>query len=335
MKTTPITYPSTDGASTIRAWLWEPDGRADVRTGSSAPGTDSANRTAATPPARPRGLVQIVHGMSEHMGRYRQFIEFLCAQGFAVCGNDHVGHGRTAESSAELGHMPRRGGEDILVENVQILRLQALARLGMDTPYVIFGHSMGSFIARIYLTRYAYGVRAAIICGTGQQPRALTGAGQAFCGLVSVVRGERHHSKIAHALGAGAFGRAIPDARTPMDWISTDPAVVDDYLADLRAGQMFTVGAYATLAALTADAQSKRLARRIPRGLPMLFVSGAEDPVGERGRGVERAVAQYRSVGMERVEQIIYPGARHEILHEPICATVEADLLGWMERQGL
>ena len=312
MRTTALSYPSTDGVSTVRAWLWEPDGD-----------------------AAPRALVQIVHGMSEHAGRYREFAEFLCAHGFAVCANDHVGHGRTAATEADLGHMPIEEGEDVLVGDVQILRMQAIARLGIATPYVIFGHSMGSFITRVYLTRYAYGVRAAIICGTGQQPRLLTGIGQAFTGLVSRVLGERHRSKIAHALGAGGFGRAIKGARTDVDWISTDPAVVDAYLADPLSGQVFTVGGYGTLARLAADAQKTQLVKRIPHGLPMLFIAGAEDPVGECGRGVHRAVEQYRAAGIELVDEIIYPGARHEILNEPIRGKVMADVLAWLERRGL
>lgn len=317
MKTTAFTYPSADGTSTVCAWLWEPE--------KGAPADSSA----------PRALVQIAHGMSEHAGRYLPFIEFLCAHGFAVCANDHVGHGHTADSPDKLGHMPLRHGEDVLIRDVHALRMQAIARLGIAVPYVLFGHSMGSFIARVYLTRYAYGVRAAIICGTGQQPRALTEAGRLYCGLMARICGERHVSKVAHALGAGAFGRSIKDARTDADWISTDPAVVDAYLADPLSGQMFTVGAYGTLAQLAMDAQRAKLAERIPHDLPLLFIAGGDDPVGECGRGVRRAVEQYRAAGVERVEEIVYPGARHEILNEPIAGKVQADILGWLERRGL
>lgn len=314
MRTRALSYLSADGASTVRAWLWEPGGGQD---------------------RPPRALVQIVHGMSEHAGRYARFVEHLCANGFAVCANDHVGHGCTAAGADELGHIPARGGADVLIADVQTLRLRALAELGLATPYVVFGHSMGSFIARVYLTRYAFGVRGAILCGTGQQSRALTGAGRLFCGIMARARGERHRSALAHALGAGAFGRAVKGARTDADWISTDPAVVDEYLADPLTGQVFTVGAYGVLARLTAMAQDRRLAARIPDGLPMLFVSGAEDPVGECGRGVERAVAQYRAAGVESVEMILYPGARHEILNEPIRGRVEADILAWLARRSL
>ena len=312
MRTCALSYPSADGASTVRAWLWEPDER------------ELNGRS------RPRALVQIVHGMSEHAGRYLPFVEFLCAQGFAVCAHDHVGHGRTAAGANDLGHMPLRNGEDVLVNDVQALRMQAIGRLGIKMPYVLFGHSMGSFIARVYLTRYAFGVRAAIICGTGQQPLIMTGAGRFLCCVMARLHGERRHSKLAHALGAGAFARSVKDARTDADWISTDADVVDAYLADPLSGQMFTVGAYGTLAQLATDAQRRRLAARIPHGLPMLFVAGADDPVGEYGRGVHRAVEEYRAAGVETVDEIIYPGARHEILNEPIAADVQRDILNWL-----
>lgn len=317
MRACALSYPSADGASTVRAWLWEPDER------------ELNGRS------RPRALVQIVHGMSEHAGRYLPFVEFLCAQGFAVCAHDHVGHGRTAAGANDLGHMPLRDGEDVLVNDVQALRMQAIGRLGIKMPYVLFGHSMGSFIARVYLTRYAFGVRAAIICGTGQQLLIMTGAGRFLCCVMARLHGERRHSKLAHALGAGAFARSVKDARTDADWISTDADVVDAYLADPLSGQMFTVGAYGTLAQLATDAQRRRLAARIPHGLPMLFVAGADDPVGEYGRGVHRAVEEYRAAGVETVDEIIYPGARHEILNEPIAADVQRDILNWLERRGL
>ncbi|MEF2856046.1 MAG: alpha/beta hydrolase, partial [Collinsella intestinalis] len=168
MKTTTITYASRDNASTVRALMWEPD---EVASGGEAP----------------RGLVQIVHGMSEHVERYEGFASFLCEQGFAVCANDHIGHGKSVSSAEDLGHMPLEVGEDVLVADVQTLRELALERLSQrcdmrvsGIPYVIFGHSMGSFITRVFLTRHAFGVRAAVLCGTGHQPRLLSTAGKAL-----------------------------------------------------------------------------------------------------------------------------------------------------------
>lgn len=314
MQTTTISYPSHDNASTIRALVWEPG-------------------DAARPDFSPRAVVQIVHGMSEHVERYAPFAEFLVGRGFVVCANDHVGHGKTA-GERDLGHMPLANGADVLVEDVHALREKVCERYP-HARHVMFGHSMGSFATRVYLTRHADGLSAAILCGTGQQPRIQTVAGRVITRLIAQIRGERHVSRFVDSLGAGAYGRAIKDARTDVDWISSDPDVVDEYIADPLCGQPFTVGAYATLASLVADATDARLARRVPKDLPLLFVAGAEDPVGDCGRGVARAVDEYRNAGVRLVEMGIYPGARHEILNEPCHEAVWHDVEEFLARQGI
>lgn len=321
MVTTSISYPSHDGSSAIRALLWEPQ---DVHDGLRAP----------------RALVQLVHGMSEHVERYADFAAYLCSQGFAVCANDHVGHGKSVSCEEDLGHMPLRGGADILVADVHELRCRVMegftaAYPDSHIPYAVFGHSMGSFVTRVYLTRHAFGVDAALICGTGQQPMLMAVAGRTITGLIARARGERYRSKLADSLGAGAYSKAIKDARTPLDWLSTDEAVVDEYIADPRCGQMFSVGAYATLATLVKEAISSKGAQRVPKGLPLLFIAGAEDPVGDCGRGVRAAVKEYRDAGVERVDLKIYEGARHEILNEPIRQDVYADCVFWLGERGL
>lgn len=315
MQTTTLTYPSRDGSSTIRALVWEPD-------------------DAARPDFSPRAIIQLVHGMSEHVERYAPFAEFLVGHGFVVCANDHVGHGKTAASERDLGHMPLEEGEDVLVEDVHALRERVHERYP-DALHVMFGHSMGSFVTRVYLTRHADGLSAAILCGTGQQPRVQSLAGKLLTRAVAAFAGERHVSRLVDSMGAGAYGRAIKGARTSVDWIATDPQVMDEYIADPLCGQPFSVGAYATLASLVADATELRLARRVPRDLPLLFIAGAEDPVGDCGRGVARAVDEYRNAGVRLVEKTIYPGARHEILNEPVRETVWADVEAFLARQGV
>ena len=225
-------------------------------------------------------------------------------------------------------------GADVLVEDVHALREKVCERYP-HARHVMFGHSMGSFVTRVYLTRHADGLSAAILCGTGQQPRIQTVAGRVITRLIAQIRGERHVSRFVDSLGAGAYGRAIKDARTDVDWISSDPDVVDEYIADPLCGQPFTVGAYATLASLVADATDARLARRVPKDLPLLFVAGAEDPVGDCGRGVARAVDEYRNAGVRLVEMGIYPGARHEILNEPCHEAVWHDVEEFLARQGI
>lgn len=313
MKTQRLGYASHDGASRIHALLWQPDKQTAV----------------------PRGIVQIVHGMAEHIDRYEPFARYLVSQGFVVCANDHVGHGKSVKEEADLGHIPLEGGAEILIEDVHELRRLAASRFASTVPYVLFGHSMGSFVTRSYLTRHAEGLAAAVLCATGQQPRFLSRAGHAVSRLIASGKGERYRSAFVDSLGAGSFSKAIDGARTEFDWISTDPAVVDEYIADPACGQMFSVGAYASLTSLTLEATDAARAGRVPSALPLLFVAGAQDPVGDCGRGVERAAAQYRSAGVASVDVKLYEGMRHEILNEPDKERVYADVESWLKGKGI
>ncbi|OUO88314.1 alpha/beta hydrolase [Gordonibacter sp. An230] len=307
-----VEYPSVDGTTHVKGLIWRLS-------------------EAASDTVPPRGIVQIVHGMSEHVARYDEFARCLARRGFVVCGEDHVGHGRTAATADDLGHIPLEGGKDLLIANVHALRLLVAARFAPQTPYFLFGHSMGSFIVRAYLARHAAGLAGAVICGTGQQPRALSAAGNLLARLIARAKGERHRSTLIDRMGAGSFGRRIKGARTPFDWLSVDPAVVDAYLSDELCGAMFTVGGYAALTDLTGEVAAPSCAARVPRDLPLLFIAGAEDPVGDEGRGVRAAAALMRRAGVESVEEVVYEGMRHEILNEPGRDQVIEDVACWLK----
>lgn len=319
MRSEELRYPSADGTSKVHAMLWLPD-----------------DADATGPSTTLRGVVQLAHGMSEHIGRYTGFAQALTDAGLAVCANDHIGHGLTASGPDDLGHIPLHGGIDMLLSDMRTLQtrtVEMLARAGYtNVPYVLFGHSLGSFMARVYLTRYPEGLSGVVICGTGQQPRLLTDAGRVLTRFIAAVRGERYRSHLIDALGVGAYARAVRGAATRNDWLSTDPAVVQAYLDDPLCGQVFTVGGYAAVSALAGDAQRRDLLASVPRELPLLVIAGAEDPVGDCGAGVRRAVAQYRDAGFSDVEEHIYSSMRHEILNEPGRAAVYADVLDWLDR---
>ena len=310
-----VGFKSYDGSSQIKGVLWQPVSGASAQ----AP--------------RVRGIVQIVHGMAEHSGRYEDFARFLVDRGFAVCAHDHIGHGRSAASPADLGHMPVKDGKDALIEDVESMRRIVSARFSRQTPYFIFGHSMGSYITRAYLSRHAQGLAGAVICGTGNEPVAKSKAGHALALRIARRKGERTRSKLLHRLADGSFSKAVKNARTPLDWLSSDPAVVDAYLADDLCGQMFTAGAYATLTSLTAEVATLDSALAVPSELPVLFIAGALDPVGDKGKGVKSAAELFRKAGIADVEVKLYPGMRHEILNEPGKRQVYDDVLAWIEQR--
>ena len=282
----PIGFLSHDGTSTIKGLVWEPE------------------RTRGSRRVAPRGVIQIVHGMVEHVGRYDEFARFLVEQGFVVCAADHIGHGKSVASADELGCLPVDG---------------------------MFGHSMGSFVTRAYLARHGEDVAAAVICGTGQQPLVLSKAGNALARFLAKTKGADYRSKLLDGMGVGAFAKQIENPRTTLDWFCTDAAVVDAYIAVELCGAMFSVGCYATLTDLTGEVVSPSCAAKVPKGLPVLFVAGAEDPVGACGKGVRAAADLLRRAGVRDVEVKLYEGMRHEILNEPGRAQVYTEVVGWIE----
>lgn len=303
-----ISFTSANGSDQIHGCIWEP-----------REGVDNI-----------KGVIQLVHGMAEHIERYDTFARFLTTHGYVVAAEDHIGHGKTAPSQAELGVMEAESKE-VLINDVHALRKLMEKRYPQASTYTIFGHSMGSFITRAYLARYGQGLNGAIICGTGNQPLVLSKAGNLLARFLSAVRGKEYKSAFVDSLGAGSFAKGIEGARTPVDWISTDPRVVDDYLADDLSGQMFSVGAYATLTDLTAEVVTKRSVSKIPKDLPVLFIAGAEDPVGECGKAVLAAAQLFESCGIKDTEVIIYEGMRHEILNEPHAQQVYDDVIHWID----
>ena len=329
MKTVTLKYPSADGKTAIRALVWEPDAT------EQSEGSGDSKSSEGLRYSDVRGIVQIVHGMSEHVARYAHFAKFLVESGFVVCANDHVGHGKSISDAQDLGHMPARDGTEVLVQDVHALRGIMQARFGGEVPYVIFGHSMGSFITRKYISEHGEGLAAAVLCGTGQQAAALSMAGNALAHALACLRGERHKSELLHSMADGAYSKAVKNPRTDFDWLSTDPAQVDAYINDSECGQMFTVGGYATLTALTGEVVRAESASKVPKALPLLFIAGGEDPVGDCGRGVRKAAEEYRDAGVQSVETKIYPGMRHEILNEPGRARVMADVEAWLAKQGI
>lgn len=308
-----FSFPSADGVSTIHARWWLPAAPADPAT-----------------PAQPRAIVQLVHGMSEHIGRYDAFAAFLASKGFAVCGHDHIGHGRSVSSPKDFGCLPAKEGKDIMVADAHRVRQLAAERFP-GLKHLLFGHSMGSFVVRSYVSKHGEGLAGAIVCGTGNQALALSKAGNFLANLLCTLRGPRTLSPLIHSMSIGAYAKAIPNARTPHDWLSHDPAVADAFAADPTCGFPFSVSGYAALTSLTGEVVTPACAAGVPKDLPLLYIAGEGDPVGDCGKGVRAAVELVRDAGVRDVSLILYPDMRHEILNEFGKAQVYADVLEWME----
>lgn len=310
IRTETVRFASTDGTTQVRGVLWWPDD--DV-------------------PAR--GVVQLVHGMAEHIMRYDDFARFLAGLGFVVCGHDHVGHGESVESHTQWGCLPLKGGRNVLVGDVGRMRGLVRGRVDAGLPHFLFGHSMGSFVVRAYISEYGKGLAGAIICGTGHIAPAMSAGGNALAHLIARVRGESYVSNLLGSLSIGAYSKAIENPRTPLDWLSYDEANVDAYIADEGCGFAFSAGGNATLTALTREVCSPKCCARVPHGLPLLFIAGDGDPVGDMGKGVRMAAQMARDAGSTDVTCTIYEHMRHEILNETDHQRVYDDVLSWMEER--
>ena len=305
-----LRFPSADGRSTIRALVWWP---------ALAAGT------------RARGVVQVIHGMAEHVERYDALARLFASRGFVVCGDDHAGHGASCDPNG-YGCLPARGGAEALVADEHTLRRLVTERMGSDAPYLLLGHSLGSYIARVYLAEHGEGLSGVVLSGTGTLPVAVSWAGHALARLICAVRGEKYRSKLLDGMGVGAYARAVPGP-SGCEWLSHNEKNVATYVADPRCGFMFSAGGYAAVTKLTARACSLAWARRAPHDVPLLFVSGAEDPVGDNGRGVRAAAELARRAGQKHVDVHIYEGMRHEIFNEDDGGRVMADVLSWVEER--
>ena len=305
-----LRFPSADGRSTIRALVWWPELAAG---------------------ARPRGVVQVIHGMAEHVERYDALARLFASRGFVVCGDDHAGHGASCDPDS-YGCLPARGGAEALVADEHTLRRLVTERVGADAPYLLLGHSLGSYIARVYLAEHGEGLAGVVLSGTGTLPVAVSWAGHALARLTCAVRGEKYRSKLLDGMGVGGYARAVPGP-TGCEWLSHNEKNVATYVADPSCGFMFSAGGYAAVTKLTARACSLAWARRAPYDVPLLFVSGAEDPVGDNGRGVRAAAELARRAGQMHVDVRIYEGMRHEIFNEVDSGRVMADVLSWVEER--
>lgn len=305
-RTETLEFPSVDGRSTCVGTLWLPAGE-------------------------PSRVLHVVHGMCEHIGRYDGFARALCARGWAVCGIDLVGHGRTEPDASRRGTFPDPAlAAEAMVEDQRTLRSMVQARL-VRQPYLVLGHSMGSFVARCLAARHGGGLSGLVVMGTAWQDGL--GAMRAAVGALARLRGGDHRSRLVDSLGCGGYNREFEGtgARTGFEWLSRDESRVVAYASDPACGFVFSLNGYLALAALLAEAQDPASVARIPKDLPVLVVSGAEDPVGAHGDGPARVFREIQRAGVRDVSLDLVPGARHELLNETNRDEVVACLVRWLE----
>ncbi|MEA4897078.1 alpha/beta fold hydrolase [Bacillota bacterium Meth-B3] len=283
----------------------------------------------AEPEDEPRALVQIAHGMAEYKERYLGFIEALTRAGYAVLIHDHRGHGASAATASDLGYFGPAGAGGLLADLRQMAGLLTARHPGV--PLCLFGHSMGSLAARAYARSDDGELSALIVCGCpSENPSA--GAGRALVKVLKWLRGERHRSALMDKLTNGPFRRQMPALSGAFGWLNSDPEAVAAYERDEKCGFNFTLNGYEALMGLMKAAYARDgWALRKPE-LPILFISGADDPCMIDRARLDAAVGRMREVGYTGVSLHVYEGMRHEILLEPGRAQVYADVIAFLDR---
>ena len=283
------------------------------------------------PPAEPIGVLQISHGMCEYMERYEEFADFLCGKGFAVCGHDHLGHGASAQNPDGLGYFAKKDGAAFLPEDVRRLTQMAKKRWP-GKPYFLLGHSMGSFIARQYLTLYGTELDGAVICGTAG-PNPAAGAGKALASLLCAVGLEKHRSIFLNSLAFGSYNRRFDAPKSKYAWLSREDSIVRKYEQDPLCNYTFTAAGFRDLFALLIRVSAPEWAEKVPKNLPVFLISGEDDPVGDYGKGVRKVEAMLRKAGIRDLSCRLYPGGRHEILNETNRREVYEDVWEWLRER--
>jgi alpha-beta hydrolase superfamily lysophospholipase len=298
-------FASSNGVDTVACWSYIPDGD-------------------------PRAIVQIAHGMAEHSGRYHAFAEFLVEEGILVCASDHLGHGETAATPEDLGYFGKRGGWIHMTDDLHLMTNKMKQKYG-DIPYFLIGHSMGSLLSRAYLSLYGKDLSGAVLIGTsGENPAAK--ASMPLVNLISKMKGDRHRSGLIYYLAFGNYNKRYEKGSRKLAWMSQDDEVLDAFRADAKCNFILTVAGFRDLMKLLIYVSRKEWASEVPAELPVILLSGDMDPVGDFGEGTRQVFKQLQMAGLSDLSLKLYPGLRHEILHEPGKEQIYQDILHWLEK---
>lgn len=279
------------------------------------------------PDCSPIGIFQTVHGMTEHLERYDNVLSFLTQKGYLCVIHDNLGHGKSVNDDSELGFIGKKDGWDLLIEDVKTVADYVRKDL-KDIPYFVMGHSMGSFIVRLYAARYGDSIDGAIFMGTGGKNPAAS-IGILVTSLLKTVKGEKHISPLVEKMAFGSYTKKFTEP-TPYSWLTNDLKTIEQYSHDKYCTFKFTVSAMKDLINLNRESNLKAWYNSLRSGLPIYIISGEMDPVGGYSKGVIQVADTLAETGHTNVTLHLYKGARHEILNDFCKEDVKNDILSWL-----
>lgn len=280
------------------------------------------------PECEVKGLIHIVHGMTEYIERYDSLMSSLAENGYVAFGFDNLGHGKTAKDDSELGFIANKNGWKYLVNDVEAFSL-AVKRIYPDKPIYLMGHSMGSFIARLAAVSFNQLYDKLIICGTGGR-NPFSGAGLIFIDILKALKGGKYISNTVINMAFGSYNKRFDDS-SKYNWLTKDKTIIEKYEADKFCTFSFTVSAMHDLVTLNNVCNKKKWYSEISKTIPILLISGEEDPVGNYGKGVKQVYNDLLKSGA-KAKLKLYPNCRHEILNDTCKAEVISDILNFIKK---
>ncbi len=271
-----------------------------------------------------KGIFHLVHGMTEYIDRFEPTLSFLAQNGFVAAGYDNLGHGKSVNSNEELGFIAEKDGYKYLIKDVKRF-YDFISAKYPNAPYILMGHSMGSFIARLAATESGAHISRLIICGTGG-PMAVSEIAPLLTNVIKKIKGGKSYSGFLENLAFGSYNKRFEN-RTKYDWLTKDTALVDRYIDDPLCGFRFTVSALCDLVTLNRNANRGSWFKALRKDLPLLLISGADDPVGNYGKGVQAVYKKLLATEHNCVQIKLYKNCRHEIHNDSCADEVLKDIL--------
>lgn len=286
---------------------------------------------APDPATGTKAVVHIAHGLAEHAARYARVAEALTTAGYLVYANDHRGHGRTAQGPDALGFFAPRDGFTRCVDDLAGM-VAEWKRRHPGLPVVLFGHSMGSFMAQQYMYEHGDTVSGVVLSGSNGKPAGLIHVLRAVAWVERLRLGPRGKSALVHKMAFEDLNRRFSPSRTELDWLSRDGQEVDKYIADPLCGFVASVRLWLDLGHAVLQAAKPENQARIPKELPVYVFAGAADPINANVTGLEQLLRAYRDAGLHNVQHHFYPDGRHEMLNEINRDEVTANLIAWLDQ---
>lgn len=280
-------------------------------------------------PENPKAIVQIQHGIADHIERYDEFMTFLFKNNYYVFGSDCRGHGQSTDSIERLGYDFGEASPEDLLTDIRALKNVARSEFP-NIPYFHIGHSMGSFQVRAFIAKYPDDISGVVLVGTGDNSLFLMNFALSLSRIIKFFKGGNHKSRILKFLALDSFNLSIKNPKTPSDWLSYNEDNVQNYIRDPYCGFELSVKGYESLFKLIKKISGSSIYNEVSKNLPVLLLAGEDDPVGKNGKDIVKLVELYKKNGIENVSYKLYHKMRHEILNEDGKLEVYKDILNFL-----